>query len=121
MSSLTRRTLVAASLALPIVAAGAASADSASEIQDNVTYAETALYQTIPGARELAAKARGVLIMPDVVKGGFIVGGSYGEGALKIGGAIDSYYSVAAASIGYQIGVQKTSPCAVLHDAERFG
>ena len=109
MSSLTRRTLIAASFALPLVAAGAASADSASEIQDNVTFAETTLYQSIPGAKELTAKARGVLIMPDVVKGGFIVGGSYGEGALKIGGKIDSYYSVAAASIGYQIGVQKTS------------
>ena len=30
-------------------------------------------------------------------------------GALRIGGATDSYYSVAAASIGYQIGVQSTS------------
>ena len=109
MSSLTRRTLIAASAALPMAAAGVAAADTAAEIQENVTFAETTLYQTIPGARELTAKARGVLIMPDVVKGGFIVGGSYGEGALKIGGKIDSYYSVAAASIGYQIGVQKTS------------
>ena len=47
--------------------------------------------------------------MPDVVKGGLIIGGSYGEGALRIGGATDSYYSVAAASVGYQIGVQTTS------------
>ena len=109
MSSLTRRTLFAASLILPVAAASAVSAASAREIQDNVTFAESVLYQTIPDAKELTAKARGVLIMPDVVKGGFIVGGSYGEGALKIGGAIDSYYSVAAASIGYQIGVQKTS------------
>ena len=109
MSSLTRRTLIAASFAAPLASAGVAAADSAAEIQENVTYAETTLYQTIPGAKELTAKARGVLIMPDVVKGGFIVGGSYGEGALKIGGKIDSYYSVAAASIGYQIGAQKTS------------
>ncbi|MEL6794609.1 MAG: YSC84-related protein, partial [Pseudomonadota bacterium] len=37
------------------------------------------------------------------------VGGSYGEGALRIGGVTDGYYSVAAASVGYQIGVQTTS------------
>ena len=47
--------------------------------------------------------------MPDVVKGGLIIGGSYGEGALKVGGATDGFYSVAAASVGYQIGVQTTS------------
>ena len=110
MSSLTRRTLVGAGAALSMIAAsGVATADSAREIQENIAFAETTLYQSIPGARELTAKARGVLIMPDVVKGGLIIGGSYGEGALKIGGKIDSYYSVAAASIGYQIGVQKTS------------
>ncbi|MEM7268865.1 MAG: YSC84-related protein [Pseudomonadota bacterium] len=107
MSTLTRRAALAASFAAMMT--GPALADSAREIQENVEYAETQLYQTIPGAKELAAKARGVLIMPDVVKGGFIVGGSYGEGALKIGGKIDSYFSVAAGSIGYQIGVQTTS------------
>ncbi len=109
MSSLTRRALFAAATALPLATATVAAADSAQEIQENVKFAEQALYQTIPGSKELAAKAHGVLIMPEVVKGGFIVGGSYGEGALKISGVIDRYYSVAAASIGYQIGVQKTS------------
>ena len=46
--------------------------------------------------------------MPDVTKGGFIVGGSYGEGALKIGGQTADYYSVAAASVGLQAGLQTT-------------
>ena len=40
--------------------------------------------------------------------GGLIVGGAYGEGALRIGGVSEEYYSVAAASIGFQIGVQTT-------------
>lgn len=107
---LTRRSaltgLAAGALAL---GGGAARAATAREIAADVTGAEQRLYATVPGTKELSAQARGLLIMPDVIKGGLIIGGSYGEGALKIAGVIDSYYSVAAASIGYQIGVQSTS------------
>ena len=106
MNNLTRRTLMAAAIAaVPM----AAMADSAREIDADVDYATDQLYATVPGAKELAARARGVLVMPDVVKGGLIIGGSYGEGALRVGGVTDGYYSVAAASVGYQIGVQTTS------------
>ncbi|MEM7544437.1 MAG: YSC84-related protein [Pseudomonadota bacterium] len=110
MTHPTRRTAMA-TLAAGTVSLGAvmAHADSAAEIEADVNRAEQKLFATVPGTRELAAQARGVLIMPDVIKGGLIVGGSYGEGALKIGGVVDGYYSVAAASIGYQIGVQSTS------------
>lgn len=107
MTRITRRAMFAAATAALL--AGPAAAESAQEIRENVALAEETLYRDVAGARELAERAEGVLIMPDVVKGGLIVGGSYGEGALKINGAIDSFYSVAAASIGYQIGVQKTS------------
>lgn len=106
MTRLTRRAaLAAAMIALPAFA----SADSAAEIEADVDYAMDRMFASVPGTKELAARARGVLIMPDVVKGGLIIGGSYGEGALKIGGATDGFYSVAAASVGYQIGVQTTS------------
>lgn len=106
MTRLTRRAaLAAAIIAIPAISA----ADSAAEIEADVDYAMDRMFATVPGTKELAARARGVLIMPDVVKGGLIIGGSYGEGALKVGGATDGYYSVAAASVGYQIGVQTTS------------
>lgn len=106
MNNLTRRMLIAAAV---VAAPLAAFADSAREIEADVDYATEQLYATVPGSKELAARARGVLIMPDVVKGGLIIGGSYGEGALRIGGVTEGYYSVAAASVGYQIGVQTTS------------
>ena len=106
MTRLTRRAaLAAAIIAIPAIAA----ADSAAEIEADVDHAMDRMFATVPGTKELAARARGVLIMPDVVKGGLIIGGSYGEGALKVGGATDGFYSVAAASVGYQIGVQTTS------------
>ena len=114
MTNMTRRNLfryaaASGAAASTGLAAAAANAASAIEIERDVEASEKLLFNSVPGSAELAARARGVLIMPDVIKGGLIIGGSYGEGALKVGGVIQNYYSVAAASIGYQIGVQKTS------------
>lgn len=110
MSKLSRRTSLGLIAGAAMLAAGApAMADTAAEIERDVLRAENIMYDTVPGAKELSAHAKGVLIMPSVIKGGLIIGGSYGEGALKIAGVVDRYYSVAAASIGYQVGVQKTA------------
>ncbi|MDR3097004.1 MAG: hypothetical protein LBV73_08010 [Paraburkholderia sp.] len=64
------------------------------------------LYQTAPGARELVAKARGVLVFPNVVQAGIVVGGEHGDGALRVGGSTAGYYSLSSASVGAQLGVQ---------------
>ena len=40
--------------------------------------------------RELASKAKGILVFPSIVKAGIGIGGSYGEGALIIGGTKSS-------------------------------
>lgn len=82
-------------------------AASAAEIDRDVNAALTELYVSNPIAKELSAKAKGILIFPSIAKGGFIVGGQYGEGALLKGGKTVSYYNTAAASFGLQAGVQK--------------
>jgi lipid-binding SYLF domain-containing protein len=64
------------------------------------------LYGSTPGSRELVAKARGVLIFPREVSAGLVVGGSYGQGELRVRGAVDGYYSTASGSVGWQIGAQ---------------
>ncbi|WP_205620655.1 lipid-binding SYLF domain-containing protein [Nisaea denitrificans] len=56
-------------------------------------------------------RSKGVLIIPQLVKAGFVVGGEYGEGVLLARtGAGDwsdpAFYSLAAGSIGFQIGVE---------------
>ena len=56
----------------------------------------------------MVAMAEGVLVMPDVLKVGLIVGGEYGEGALRVGGKTVSYYNLASGSVGLQIGGQAT-------------
>ena len=64
------------------------------------------LFQTVPGSRELVSKARGVLVFPSVLQAGFIVGGQYGEGALRVGGSTVGYYSTVSGSFGLTAGAQ---------------
>lgn len=64
------------------------------------------LYENVGGSRELVAKARGVLVFPSVISAGFWVGGQYGEGALRVNGHTQGFYSTVAGSFGLQIGAQ---------------
>lgn len=64
------------------------------------------LTNSVNGAGEMLGKARGVLVFPSVISAGFWFGGQYGHGTLRIGGQSTSYYSLAAASFGPQIGAQ---------------
>ena len=45
--------------------------------------------------------------MPLVTVAGFGFGGSYGRGALRVGGVTTDYYSAASGSFGFQIGAQQ--------------
>lgn len=89
-------------LSLP---AAPASAASAAVIDVEVDEAMNR-FRTIEGAPAYLAIAKGVLVFPKVYKAGFIVGGEYGEGALRVGGRTVDYYSAAAGSLGLQIGAQ---------------
>jgi lipid-binding SYLF domain-containing protein len=83
-----------------------ARAASRAEIDARVAAALDELYDTSAAARELGAKASGMLVFPRVWKAGFGVGGEYGEGSLLVGGEPVQYYRVASASVGFQIGGQ---------------
>jgi len=54
-------------------------------------------------------KAKAFLVFPEIKEAGFFVGGKYGEGVLRIQRTTKGYYSMTAASIGMQMGVQKYS------------
>ncbi|MBK0400202.1 twin-arginine translocation pathway signal [Limibaculum sp. M0105] len=112
---LTRRPVLAALGALAVAAAtGPALAEDAAVIDARVNLALEKLFTEVPGTRDLSQKAFGILVMPEVVKGGFILGGSYGEGALRLNDGSGykntaEYYSVGAASLGLQAGIQSSS------------
>jgi lipid-binding SYLF domain-containing protein len=107
-----RRALrLAAALTLVILtinpwSTGGALAASAREIDSSVTRILTTLYQKKPEAKTLADKAVAVLVFPSIVKGGFIIGGQFGDGALRKRGQTMAYYRSVAASYGFQAGVQ---------------
>jgi lipid-binding SYLF domain-containing protein len=82
-------------------------AASAMEIDGEVKLTLQHLYTANPAAKKLSEKAKGVLVFPDVIKAGLLVGGQYGTGALVKGGKIVAYYSTMAASYGLQAGAQK--------------
>lgn len=82
-------------------------ADTAAEIDRDVDVALDKLYSHQPTAKALAAEAKGILVFPGIVKGGLIIGGQYGEGALRVKGKTVGYYNSVAASYGLQAGVQK--------------
>jgi lipid-binding SYLF domain-containing protein len=93
--------------AVMIVGVGASEvvwAKTAKEINDNVNACLGRFYKQVPGGKELAAKAKGVLVMPGVIKVGLIIGGEYGDGALRIDKRTAAYYNIASGSVGLQIG-----------------
>lgn len=82
-------------------------AASAAEIDRDVKGALEKLYAKSPKAKSLGEKAKGILVFPGIVKGGFIVGGQYGEGGLLKGGKVVGYYNTVQVSYGLQAGIQK--------------
>ena len=82
-------------------------AETAREIDTSVDVAVERFYKEVKGAEEFLKSAKGVLIFPSVFKAGFVFGGEYGEGALRINGKTVDYYSTVAGSWGLQIGAQK--------------
>ena len=84
----------------------AAVAASKQEIDAKVRETIGNFYKHTSAGKELAQKAAGMLVFPEVIKAGVGVGGEYGEGALLVGGKTVAYYSTASASIGFQLGAQ---------------
>jgi lipid-binding SYLF domain-containing protein len=84
----------------------AENASKRASIDSSVTGTLSKLYSTVQGSHELVAKSRGVLVFPSVLQAGFIVGGQYGEGALRVGDASVGYYSTVSGSFGLQAGAQ---------------
>lgn len=100
--------LVVISLMLALVAQPqSASAASKAEIDKKADAALQSLYKKSEVAKMLGEKAVGVLVFPRIIKGGLIIGGQWGDGALREGGATTDYYRSIAVSYGLQAGGQK--------------
>lgn len=84
-------------------------AQTAQELDAKVDSAIVKFKQEVPGGTNFLPKVKGYLVFPSVIKAGLIVGGKYGEGALRINGKTQHYYDMTSASIGLQAGAQEYS------------
>ena len=79
---------------------------TAKEVDASVDAAMERFHKQVKDASEVVKQAKGLLILPNVKKGALIVGGEYGQGAMRIGGKTVEYYSMMSGSFGLQIGGQ---------------
>jgi lipid-binding SYLF domain-containing protein len=77
------------------------------EINASVTASMERFKKQVKGSNSYLKGARGVLVMPNITKAGFVIGGKYGQGALLVGGKTVDYYSLAEGSVGWQIGAEQ--------------
>ncbi|MBK8176031.1 MAG: hypothetical protein IPK66_12445 [Rhodospirillales bacterium] len=102
-------TVMALGIAAPVMTAPVAMAAPAAQIRNDAEAALTRLYNQDTAARALGRKAKGILVFPEVTKGGVGIGGSYGEGVLYAGGKAVDYYSIGSGSLGLTLGAQSFS------------
>lgn len=96
-------------IAALVVLSSAVMAEPASVIDAKANEAIRQFTQKVRGGQKFLEQSKGYLVFPSVYKGGFVVGAEYGEGVLRINGKSKYYYNIASGSVGFQLGVQKTS------------
>ncbi|QYD73382.1 hypothetical protein KZJ38_27535 [Paraburkholderia edwinii] len=109
--------ITAIAAAVPAVFAGCTTTSGSGEsaatdmaqrqsLDASVDGALSRLYTSVKGSRELISKAQGVLVFPNVLQAGFIIGAQHGDGALRVGGGTVGYYSTTSGSVGLTAGAQ---------------
>ena len=105
---MTRRGLMLGAAAATLAACNnGIGSNGAAQIDARVDATQSFLFSRYPGTGDLAIRASGVLFMPLMTEAGFGIGGAFGRGALRIGGATVDYYAAAKGSFGFQIGAQQ--------------
>ena len=107
MSTTTRRAFVVGAVSLIAACDNSVGSSGATTIDARVAATLNYMFATYPETQELADKAAGMLVMPLIGEAGFVVGGSYGEGALLINDVTVDYSSATQATVGFQAGVQQ--------------
>ena len=104
---LTTILLVLALVAGTVMGPNSGTAATAAELDRNARSALERLYGQSASAKAIGEKAKGTLVFSSIAKGGFLVGGQYGEGALLKGQKTTGYYNTIQVSYGLQAGIQK--------------
>jgi lipid-binding SYLF domain-containing protein len=97
--------LLAGTTSFQVLGSRGAFAAGHAELDRDVTATLKKLYAGDPRAKEFSKTAKGILVFPRITKGGFMVGGATGDGALRQKGKTTGYYNSSAASFGFLAGV----------------
>jgi lipid-binding SYLF domain-containing protein len=101
------RTITSFSLLLILGLTLTGTVHAAREVLDaEVNVALDDLYKQNPAARGLGETAAGILVFPRIYKAGIVVGGTFGDGALRVQGQTAQYYRATGVSWGLQLGGQ---------------
>ncbi len=110
--TITRRNLLQKLLLISAASLSIASfstqtlAATAEDLDKDAAQALQTLYKSNPAAETLAAKAKGILVFPKIIKAGLVFGGSYGEGVLTKSAKHAGYFNSVSASWGWQAGAE---------------
>jgi len=107
MPDITHGVFLLVMLAMMCVFASAALARTAEEIDTHADMTLQRFYKEVNGGKEIAKEAKALLIMSDVTKAGFVLGGTYGQGALRVNGKTTGYYNLIAGSYGFTFGAEQ--------------
>jgi len=98
--NVSRRVALTASIAIAISMGPAhwAWSKSATELNAEADATLELLKETQPVTDHMIQTAKGILIFPEIVKGGLLIGAADGKGVLRVGGKTDGYYRSTAVS-----------------------
>jgi lipid-binding SYLF domain-containing protein len=104
--------ILAISLIVAVLAPGTVHADS---------HADTiALFQSSPAVKPFFDSAYGFAVLPNVGKGGIIIGAAYGKGKVYRGGTASGTVTLAKMTIGLQLGGQAFSEIIFFEDQRAY-
>jgi lipid-binding SYLF domain-containing protein len=104
--------------ALMLLSPHVAQAATKVEINASVGVALKKFETGVKGGDAFLKAAKGLLVIARIKQAGFIVGGKYGNGALRVGGKSVGYYNLVAGSVGFQVGAQEFNVLLCFMDEE---
>ena len=93
-------------------------AKSTAEIDASIESAIERFTDEITGGQTYLDGARGVLVIPKMIKAGLVLGVEYGEGALVVDNIKVQYYRAFSGSLGLQLGIGSKDLIILFYDDE---
>jgi lipid-binding SYLF domain-containing protein len=85
---------------------GIAGVAAAQSLDKDASAALNTLYKSTPAAKALGAKAKAVLVFPDIKKAAVLIGGQTGQGAMFVDGKVVGHYRADGVLAGLELGAQ---------------